>query len=226
MARVNTNTKKNKKSSNNKKEVRRSNVVTQEESPKGEAFFKIVLWLMFAAFLAAATWLIVQTIINNNDKETKPFESEMYVTLDEVKALDASENFKETTNENLKKAFSTTKLDVYVYFYNSSLTDGKEVYQTEDSKLIKELWENAKKETYKNEADEEVNFYSFEGNFTVFFFDFANQDYTLKNFTNTGTSEAFPYLGKISAVEDTREVAKGKNVSAQLKDLIQKSKSK
>lgn len=224
MARVNK-PKKSNKNGNNKpvqKEVRRSNVVAQEESPKGEAFFKVVLWLMLAAFLAAATWLTVQTIINNSKKDDS-FATEMVIESSDLEVIATQDAYKVSPNlsYNLKKAFDK-KLDVYIYFYDSKLTDGT-VYQEENKKIITELWKHVKEEEDKI-GDAEYNFYYFEG-FALFFFDISSvEEYNLDGFEEGNTSIAKPYLGEIIFTEEVATLHKGKAVGPKLNNLLESAK--
>lgn len=220
MARVNKPKNNNKKRTNKpiNKETKKANVIVQEESPKGEAFFKVVLWLMLAAFLVAATWLTVQTIINNKPKDD--FASEMYITNSDLNTIATEEAYKSSDNlsKNLKKAF-TKKLDVYIYFYDSTLTEGTK-YQDESKKVIKEMWKNVKVEEDKV-GDKEFNFYYFEG-FAIFFLDISTvEEIDLTGFEEANTSNATPYLGEIIFKEESAKLHKGKAVKPLLDKLLE-----
>ena len=174
---------------NNEPRVRqaRSNVIVREEHPKGEKFFRIILWIMLTAFLATIAWIVIDTIIKSNQSDEPPFfEKSMYVNQTDIRALTASDGDGATvSNPHLGNYWSNSSdIDIYIYFFDENLeekADNVEVFKRQEaiSTLIKDNWSKAHEDEITNadgKREKNGNFwFGEEGNkFAIFFFDISN----------------------------------------------------
>ncbi|VEU83106.1 Uncharacterised protein [Acholeplasma hippikon] len=195
MARAN----KNEVSKKEVKEKKVSGVLTgvKEESPKGELFFKIVLYIMAAGLLAITLYFVIDTIFNKSDKGFEPtYHANNYVNVSHVRQIVDGENFENIEHVGIRYALDHYKY-VYVLFiadYDQSSIDEKALdRQTEALNVVNELFGlSVKKELAVTNPDvEDYTIVTLGDEVAIFFVDVTLSDNAAyRSVVDTGEGQA------------------------------------